>query len=82
MLKSYDEATGVAEIIQRNRFFRGDEIEVISPLAEGFYKFNVDFMQDEKGYDINAAPHAEMIVRLMPGRKIMPGSIFRKKREE
>ncbi|MFA7636157.1 MAG: U32 family peptidase [Monoglobales bacterium] len=82
VIKSYDEATGIAEIIQRNRFFRGDEIEVISPYVEGFYKFNADFMQDEKGYDINAAPHAEMIVRLMPGRKILPNSILRKKRED
>ncbi len=82
VLKSYDENTGIAEIIQRNRFFRGDEIEVISPFVEGFYKFNADFMQDEKGYDINAAPHAEMIVRLMPGRKILPKSILRKKRED
>ena len=82
IIKSYDEQTGIAEIIQRNRFFRGDELEVISPFAEGFYRFNADFMQDEKGYDINAAPHAEMVVRLMPGRKIMPNSIFRKKRED
>lgn len=82
VLKSYDENTGIAEIIQRNRFFRGDEIEVISPFVEGFYKFYADFMQDEKGYDINAAPHAEMIVRLMPGRKIPQHAIFRKKREE
>ncbi len=82
VLKSYDEQTGIAEIIQRNRFFRGDEIEVISPFAEGFYSFNADFMQDEKGYDINAAPHAEMVVRLMPGRKLMPNSILRKKRED
>lgn len=82
ILKSYDEQTGIAEIIQRNRFFRGDELEVISPFAEGFYRFNADFMQDEKGYDINAAPHAEMVVRLMPGRKIMPNSIFRRKRDD
>lgn len=81
VLKSYDEQTGIAEIIQKNRFFRGDEIEVISPFEEGFYSFNANFMQDEKGYDINAAPHAEMVVRLMPGRKISPNSIFRKKRE-
>ena len=81
VLKSYDEQTGIAEIIQKNRFFRGDEIEVISPFEEGFYSFNANFMQDEKGYDIKAAPHAEMVVRLMPGRKISPNSIFRKKRE-
>lgn len=81
-LKSYDEATGIAEITQRNRFFRGDEIEVISPFVDGFFSFNADFMQDEKGYDINAAPHAEMTVRLMPGRKILPNSILRKKRED
>ena len=55
---------------------------MISPLAEGFYRFDVNFMQDEKGYDINAAPHAEMTVRLIPGRKIMPGSIFRRKRDD
>lgn len=81
-LKSYDERTGIAEITQRNRFFRGDEIEVISPFVDGFFSFNADFMQDEKGYDINAAPHAEMTVRLMPGRKILPNSILRKKRED
>lgn len=82
VIKSYDEQTGIAEVIQKNRFFRGDELEVISPLIEGFHKFSVNFMQDEKGYDINAAPHAEMVVRLMPGRKIPAYSMFRKVREE
>ena len=78
IVKDYDEQTGIATIEQRNRFFRGDELEVIQPLVPGFMKWTADYMTDEKGFDINSAPHAKMIVKLKTPGKVIPNSSVRK----
>ena len=74
----YDENTGIATIEQRNKFFRGDELEIIQPQVPGFMTFTADYMTDEKGFEINSAPNATMIVKLKPLGKVIPNSIVRK----
>lgn len=74
----YDENTGIATIEQRNRFFRGDELEIIQPQVPGFMTFTADYMTDEKGFEINSAPNATMIVKLKPPAKVIANSIVRK----
>lgn len=78
IVRSFDEQTGIAEVSQRNRFFRGDKIEVIQPLIPGYFEYTVDFLQDEKGIDINSAPHADMKLKMNFGRHVAVNSIIRK----
>ncbi|MBR5015574.1 MAG: U32 family peptidase, partial [Clostridia bacterium] len=44
------------DVIQRNRFFKGDELEVLMPQTEPF-SIKVDFMTNESGEEIDVAPN-------------------------
>ena len=63
MVEAYDPETGSMTISQRNRFFLGEEIEVIQP-GKPYFKQTVRWMRNEKGEEIDVAPHAKMQVRL------------------
>lgn len=78
VVKSYDEASGIATIEQRNRFFKGDEIEIIRPGGVSF-AFVADYMTDEDNNEIDVAPHPQMTVKLKPGQKVGEFAILRKR---
>ncbi|MBQ6894596.1 MAG: U32 family peptidase C-terminal domain-containing protein [Clostridia bacterium] len=78
VVKSYDEASGIATIEQRNRFFKGDEIEIIRPGGVPF-AFVADYMTDEDNNEIDVAPHPQMTVKLKPGQKVGEFAILRKR---
>ena len=77
IVTNYDAATGIATVEQRNRFFKGERLEVLSPGKKSF-EFTADFMTDENGSDIDVVPHPQMIVKLKTGREVVPFSIIRK----
>lgn len=79
IVQSYDENTGVATVSQRNRFFRGDEIEIIQP-QKPFFMQTVDSMQDESGNEIEVANHAEQIVKIHVKQPVAAGAMLRKKK--
>ena len=67
VVKSYDEATGEAILEQRNKFEKGDVLEVLNPSGQNF-SFIADEMYDEWDNPIESAPHAQMTVKLkLPG---------------
>lgn len=78
VVTDYDAETGIATIEQRNRFFKGDEIEIIRPFDSSF-AFKADFMTDADGNDIDVAPHPQMTVKLKPGQEVGEFAILRKK---
>ncbi|MCC8160337.1 MAG: U32 family peptidase, partial [Oscillospiraceae bacterium] len=59
---SYDENTGIATVTQRNRFFAGDEVEIIQPMKPYFTQ-TIDSMREETDNEIEVANHAEQIVK-------------------
>ena len=79
IVQSYDEETGIATITQRNRFFKGDEIEIIQPMKP-FFTQTIDCMTDENGNEIDVANHAEQIVKIKTAQKVCEGAMLRKKR--
>lgn len=79
IVQSYDAETGVATISQRNRFFKGDEIEIIQPMKP-FFTQTVDSMTDENGNEIDVANHAEQIVHFKTVQPVCEGAMIRKKR--
>ena len=79
MVEEYDPETKIAKISQRNRFFKGDEIEVLSP-GRPFFAQTVDFMKNDKQEDIDVANHAEMTVYIKLTEDVLPGAMLRKKR--
>lgn len=79
IVQSYDEETGIATITQRNRFFKGDEIEIIQPMKPFFTQL-VESMTDEDGNEIEVANHAEQIVRFKTAQPVCEGAMLRKKK--
>lgn len=77
MVLDYDEKTKTATIAQRNRFFRGDEIEVIRPMKPYFTQV-IEYMENEEGEEIDVAPHAEQIVKMPFSEPAEVGSMLRK----
>lgn len=79
VVKDYDKDTGVATIEQRNRFFKGDEIEVLSPDTPNF-AFTVNEMTDGDGNEIDVAPHAQMTVKMKIEHPVGEYTILRMKK--
>lgn len=73
----YDPETCIATVEQRNRFFKGEALEVISPHRKSF-GFSAEYMTDENGENIDVAPHPQMIVKLKIDSEVVPYSIIRK----
>ncbi len=79
IVEAYDPKTGIARVSQRNRFFAGDEIEVMQPMQPYFVQ-KVEYMTDENGAELDAARHAAMTVYLKMDRPVVPDAMLRKKR--
>lgn len=79
IVQEYDAQTGIATISQRNRFFKGDEVEIIQPMKP-FFTQTLDFMQDENRNDIDVANHAEQTVLIKTSEPVCEGAMLRKKR--
>ncbi len=79
IVQSYDAETGVATISQRNRFFKGDEVEIIQP-RKPFFIQTIDFMTDENGSELEVANHAEQTVKFKTSEPVCKGAMLRKKR--
>ena len=79
IVTDYDAENKIATISQRNRFFKGDEIEIIQP-KKPFYTQIVEYMENDKGEEIDKAPHAAMTVKMPVGIPVVKNAMLRKKR--
>lgn len=79
IVKGYDEKTGRMTVTQRNRFFEGDEIEIMQPMKPYITAVVHDLRNDE-GERIESAPHAEQIVTMDAPEPVCEGAMLRKKR--
>ena len=68
---------GLAVLSQRNRFFRGDEAEVLEP-GRPPYRLGLDGIMDGDGVPVQSANHAQMTVLLPVERPVPQGAIFRR----
>lgn len=80
VVTDYDSENNRITVSQRNRFFAGDEVEIIQPLKP-YITINVENLKDESGNEITVAPHAEQIVTMDCKCKIQKGAMIRKKRK-
>ncbi len=81
MVEGYDESTGETILSQRNRFFAGDELEIVPPEGD-FITYTVESMKNEDNEEITSAPHAQQIIKMrLPGR-FPERTMLRKKRDE
>lgn len=70
---------GTARISQRNRFFRGDTVEIIRP-GKNFLTLRIERITDETGAEIEVANHAGQTVFIPVPEELAPGSMLRRRR--
>lgn len=73
---SYDEDTNIATCQQRNKFVKGEELEILSP---GTYNqsFIAEEIFDEKGESIEMCQHPNMIFKIKVPFKLEKDDFFR-----
>jgi putative protease len=79
IVTDYDEKTGRMTVTQRNRFFEGDEIEIMQPMKP-YIAIKAEAMADEEGNSITVAPHPEQIVTMNVSEPVCKGALIRKKK--
>lgn len=79
IVTGYDPTDNTMTITQRNRFFEGDEIEIMQPMKP-FIKTTAKNMYNESGEKIDSAPHAEQYVKMAAPCPVCKGAMLRKKR--
>lgn len=77
----YDKETKIATIEQRNRVFKGEEVEIFGPAVKDF-KQKIDYMTDDKGNDIETANKAKQIFKIKVNQDVEKGYFLRRKNEE
>ena len=80
-VKSFDNTKKTAALEQRNRFFRGDIVEVVQP-GKPYFAQKITYMEDEEGNSIDVAPHPKMLVKINMDEEISEGAFLRKVRPE
>lgn len=74
----YDEATKIATIEQRNRFFVSDEIEIFGPKKQ-YDSQLIEKMWNEKNEEIDVANQAKQIVKINVDKPVEKMYMLRKK---
>ena len=77
---SYDEASGIATVRQRNHFKIGDEIEFYGPHFQHFEQ-TVTEMKNDEGESNDRAPNPMMVLTMPVAQPVKPGDMIRKKKD-
>ena len=76
----YDEKTKLAKVSQRNRFFKGDEIEIMQP-GEDYFTQKVEVLKDENMNDIEVANHAAMTLYIKTDKPVVKDAMLRMQKD-
>jgi len=77
IVKSYDPVSKMMEVEQRNRFFKGEILEILSP-GEQARELKVDHMFDQDGRAVDSAPHPCQRLFIPADQPVKPCSILRR----
>ena len=77
----YNEKTGMAKIVQKNRFFVGDTVEFLRPVGK-FYTQKIQEMTDENGVSLTVANRPQSIVYVKTEQPVEKDTFLRKFRGE
>ena len=80
VVKDYDQAAGEALVEVRNKIFKGDQLELIIPGRKTF-TITADYLLDEEGAEIEAAPHPKQLIKIPLAEEIPAGSLLRRQKE-
>lgn len=81
VVEDYDSNTGIAKLVQKNRFFKGDEVEFLC--TDGtFFTQEIEYLTDENGKPTDVANHPQSVVYVKTLNPVTKDSFMRKKRSE
>ncbi|ABN52242.1 MAG TPA: U32 family peptidase [Hungateiclostridium thermocellum] len=78
VVQKYDKATKIATVEQRNRMYKGEEIEVVNPKGN-FFVQKIEWMKNADGEDIDVAPHPQMTVYMPMKEDVEEFAMLRRK---
>ncbi len=81
LVHSYDPATRLAVVEQRNNMKLGEKIDVLQPAAPNFHQ-NITRMTDSDGNELTVAPHAQQLVAMLMERPVSRFAMLRRKADE
>lgn len=81
IVKDYDPVTQLATVEQRNRFFKGDEVEVMGPGYKAFTQ-RVEVLFNHKGEAADVAPHPKELLKIKMDQHVEPMDILRKRKDD
>ena len=79
IVKSYNAQNGLAEVVQKNRFFKGTEVEFLRPVGK-FFTQSIEYMCDENGIEIEVANRPQSIVYIKTDQPVEPDTFLRVKK--
>lgn len=77
VVEAFDKDTASVEM--RNRFKKGDELEVLSPRDSFLKKFTVGYVTDEEGNEVEDAKIVQQRLFVKTPFKLYPGDILRRR---
>ncbi len=80
IVDSYDEKTGMVSVIQKNRFFKGSEVEFLRPHGD-FISFRIEYMENSDGEELEIANRPQSIAKIKTGFPLEKDSMMRAIRE-
>src|SRR6056297_697268 len=78
-IQDYDPITKIATIEQRNKFSVGEDVEIFGPSIKHI-DFKIESILDDKGEEVESAPHPQQIVKIKIDREVKPDYLIRRKR--
>ena len=70
---------GSMQISQRNKFYKGDTLEILEPLGKSF-SVTIDKMYNEWGEEVCSTPHAMQKIFIPIERQVKTGAFLRKRK--
>lgn len=80
IVEDYDSESQMVTVIQKNRFFKGSEVEFLRPQGD-FVKHKIQYMEDESGTEMEVANKPQSIARIKIDTPLQKDSMMRGVRE-
>ncbi|MBP2025310.1 peptidase U32 family protein [Peptoniphilus stercorisuis] len=77
LVMDYDKDTKIATIEQRNRIFKGEEVEIFGPNIKHFNQV-IDYMVDKNDKEIEVANHAKQLFKIKVDQEVAKGYMVRR----
>lgn len=80
IVTGYDPQTGMAKVVQKNRFFKGSQVEFLRPVGR-FFTQTIRCIQDADGNELEVANRPQSVVYVRTDQPVEPDTFLRQERK-